>query len=47
MDRNMVDLVIWCIFMVSIMKIVGIVLVFCVVWLGFLLVFVGIFRRFH
>ena len=41
MDHNMADLVIWCIFMVSIMKIVGIVLAFCVVWLGFLLVFLG------
>ena len=37
----MADLVIWCVFVVSLMKVVGIVLVFYVVWLGFLFVFFG------
>ena len=43
------NLVIWCVF--SLMRLtVGVVLIFCVFWQGFLLVFwgfVGIFRRFH
>ena len=43
------NLVIWFVF--SLMRLtVGVVLIFCVFWQGFLLVFwgfVGIFRRFH